>query len=111
MIDALSKRTRVDGLLKLNDSVPEGPLLLIVKLAAAVGRTPAPGGPTRYAPEKAAVEPAPGSCEGSTIAVYACLWSSEVSKSRGPSTLPLDVSEVWSSAWPQKVTELILSER
>ena len=111
MIETPLKRTWVDGLLKLNDSVPDGPLLLSEKVAAAVGRLPPPGGANRYAPEKTAVEPAPGSCEGSTSAVYASLWSSEVSNSRGPLTLPLEVSQVWSSAWPQNVTELILSER
>ena len=33
-----------------------------------------------------------------------------MSNSSGPSTRPELVSQVWSSAWPQRVTELILSE-
>ncbi len=84
--------------------------MLSEKLEAAVGRPPGPGVPNTYAPVNVAVEPAPGSCDGSTSAVYAGLCSSETSNSSGPSTRPPLVSQVWSSAWPQKVTELIRSE-
>src|SRR5438552_587515 len=50
---------------------------------------------------------APGSCKGSTTAQYASLCLNEMSNSSGPSTRPADVSQVWLSALPQKVTDLI----
>src|SRR5688572_7487194 len=112
MMFVLVNRTLVDGSLKLNSSVPDGPLLLNEKMAAPVRRVlPLPGSRTTYVPERVAFDPAPGRCDGLISAVYASLCSSRVSNRSGAFTRAVDVNHVWSSACPQNVTELRLLAR